>query len=400
MSRSPLLVLVLLFATACGGPVGVSRLNSSPTVSIVAPQADELFRQGEGDIALIAQVFDSHDPPEDLTVHWSIDGGAPLPATADADGIAATGVSPDTLSTGIHEGVVTVTDLDGGTATAGVRFLIGGPLGAPSVAITAPDDGSTYLIQESVTFRGEASDVTTAPSDLSFRWESDLDGDLSGAVTAGGESLLLAQGLQAGTHLITLTVTDDDGESGTDFVTVTLTEDDVVAEPGDLVFSEFMVNPQVVADEVGEWVELYNTSGSPIDVTGYTFHDDDYDNFVLEGPLVVGPMDYIVLCADTNPAVNGGVPCDGWFLRDPLGGGLALANGPDELVLTRPDGVQIDWVHYESSWFQAGAASGFNPDQLGAGSNDYAEAWCVQTTVMTSGGEPGTPGVANDVCAP
>ena len=171
-----------------------------------------------------------------------------------------------------------------------------------------------------------------------------------------------------------------------------------MTEAGDLVFSEFMVNPQVVADEVGEWVELYNTSGAPIDVTGYSFHDDDADNWVLEGPLVVGAHDYLVLCADLNPSVNGGVPCDGWFLRDPLGEGLALANNPDELVLSRPDGVQIDWVHYEPSWFQAGAASGVNPDQLEGGANDYAEAWCVQTTVMTSGGEPGTPGVENDAC--
>jgi len=133
-------------------------------------------------------------------------------------------------------------------------------------------------------------------------------------------------------------------------------------------------------------------------VAGYTFHDDDTDHWVLEGPLVVGPHDNLVLCADMNPNLNGGVPCDGWFLRDPLGEGLALANSPDELVLSRPDGVEIDWVHYEPSWFQAGAASGVSPDQLEGGSNDYAEAWCVQTTVMTSGGEPGTPGVENDAC--
>lgn len=397
MLRLALVTLALLL-TACPQPVGVSRLNSAPTVSVVAPLLDELFRQGEGDITLTAEVFDTHDTPEELVIHWSIDGMEAIPATADADGIATTAVSPDSLTTGAHEAVVVVTDSDGDTATAGVRFLVGGPLGAPEVSITAPDDGSTYLIQESVTFRGQASDETTPPSDLSFLWESDRDGVLSGAVTAGGESLLLAEGMSAGTHLVTLTVTDSDGESGTDFVTVTLSEDDVIAEPGDLVFSEFMVNPQVVDDEIGEWVELYNTSGSAIDLGGYTFHDDDLDSWVLEGPLVVAPHSFFVICANTDPNVNGGVPCDGWFLRDPLNGGMALANSPDEIVLSRPDGVEIDWVHYESDWFVPGAASGVSPDQLGGGLNDYAEAWCVQTTVMTSGGEPGTPGVENDLC--
>ena len=398
MPRIALIATVCLLATACGQPVGVSRLNSAPTVSIVAPQPDELFRQGEGDIALIAEVFDSHTPAEELTVSWVVDGGDAIAAAVDGDGIAIASLSPDGMSTGTHEAVVTVVDEDGSQGVAAVRFLVGGPFGAPTVEITAPDDGSSYLVQQSVTFRGQAEDATTPAGELSFHWASDLDGDLSGAVTAGGESLLLAEGLSAGTHLVTLTVTDADGEVGADFINVTLSDNDVIAQPGDLVFSEFMVNPQVVEDEVGEWVELYNTSGSAIDVAGYSFHDDDYDNFVLEGPLVVGPNDYIVLCADTNPATNGGVPCDGWFLRDPLGDGLALANSPDELVLSRPDGTQIDWVHYEPSWFQAGAASGVSPDQLEGGSNDYAEAWCVQTTIMTSGGEPGTPGVENDVC--
>lgn len=397
MRRIALFLSCCMFV-ACGEPVGVSRLNSDPTVTVVAPMADQLFRQGEGDVGLVAEVFDTYDAPEDLVVHWSIDGAATLPATTDGDGIATTSVDPSDLATGVHDAIVTVQDTDGGSATAGVRFLVGGPLGAPEVTITAPLDGSTYAEGQNVTFRGQATDATTPANDLVFRWESDLDGELSGAVSAGGESLLLAEGLASGTHLVTLTVTDGDGDSGTDFITVTLAGDDVIADPGDLVFSEFMVNPQVVPDEVGEWVELYNTSGTPIDVAGYSFHDDDSDSWILTGPLVVQPHDYLVLCADMNPNVNGGVDCDGWFLRDPMGEGLALANSPDEIVLSRPDGVQIDWVHYEPEWFQAGAASGVNPAQLEGGANDYAEAWCVQTTVMMSGGEPGTPGVENDAC--
>ena len=51
------------------------------------------------------------------------------------------------------------------------------------------------------------------------------------------------------------------------------------AKPGDLVFSELMINPEVVDDENGEWVELYNTAGYPIDVAGYSFHDLDYDAY-------------------------------------------------------------------------------------------------------------------------
>jgi hypothetical protein len=396
-SRVALSLALLLLATSCQEPTRVSRVNNAPRVTVVSPSPDQAFRQGEGDIALVATVSDSYDDPSELIVTWSIDEAAPLPASVSEGGEAHAVVSPDDLSLGGHDAVVHVVDTDGATASAGVRFVVLGPLGAPTVAITSPETGVAISPGSDITFRGEATDVTTLPQDLVFVWSSSLDGELPGAVTAGGQSLLLTDTLSVGEHVVTLTVTDEDGEFGQDTVTVNVF-DEVIAQPGDLVFSEFMVNPQVVDDELGEWVELYNTSGLAIDVAGYRFHDDDNDSWVLEGPLVAPAQGFLVLCANTDPTLNGGIPCDGWFNRDPSGNGLALANNPDELVLSRPDGVEIDWVHYEDDWFQAGAASGVSPDQLEGGANDYAEAWCVQTSIITSGGEPGTPGQANDVC--
>ncbi len=170
------------------------------------------------------------------------------------------------------------------------------------------------------------------------------------------------------------------------------------AEPGDLVFSELMINPEVVDDELGEWVELYNTAGHPVDVAGYAFHDLDYDSWELTGPFVVPAHGYFVMCAETAVDLNGGVPCDGWFQRVSLGGGLALANSPDEVVLTRPDGVEIDRLEYDDTWFTNGVAMGVDPLELDALGNDDPTVWCDQQTVIALGGEPGTPGEPNDPC--
>ena len=170
------------------------------------------------------------------------------------------------------------------------------------------------------------------------------------------------------------------------------------AEPGDLVFSELMINPEVVDDAHGEWVELYNTAGHPVDVSGYAFHDLDYDSWELTGPFVVPAHGYFVMCAETELSLNGGVPCDGWFQRVSLGGGLALANSPDEVVLTRPDGVEIDRLEYDETWFTNGVAMGVDPLELDADGNDDPAAWCDQATVVALGGEPGTPGESNDPC--
>ena len=150
--------------------------------------------------------------------------------------------------------------------------------------------------------------------------------------------------------------------------------------------------------EVGEWVELYNVGDTWLDIGGYRFHDLDFDTFTLGGSIPVAPHDYVVLCANRDPGTNGGVTCDGWFERL-TSGGLALGNSGDEVVLTRPDGVEIDRLVYSSEWDVAGKANGLDPAHLTGTDNDNLGNWCVQTTLM-SGGDAGTPGTVNDSCTP
>jgi hypothetical protein len=209
------------------------------------------------------------------------------PITPDADGGVTVELALDDQPLGALALTLTVVDTDGASATATVTVDIAGPLGSPTVVITTPEDGSVATVGDAVAFRGEATDQTTPADDLVFVWTSDLDGALAGAVSGDGASALFTETLSVGTHVVTLSATDTDGEVGTDTVTLVVEEEVVIAEPGDLVFSEMMVNPESVEDDFGEWVELYNTSGSAIDITGYSFRDDDVDLQVLEGPLLV-----------------------------------------------------------------------------------------------------------------
>ena len=398
LSRTSLLLSVLLLSS-CVNEAGIDIRAVEPTVEIVAPGSNEHFSQlGEG-IQFEGRVDDSRDLPEELDVLWILNQGEEaaqnVAATVASDGTVTGSVEVSELPVGNHTLTLRATDTDDAVGVATVGFRVGEP---PQVMILNPEDLASFDPGDSVTFQGEAADSTTAADDLVFEWSSDRDGVLDGELSGDGQSVLVTDALSTGTHVITLTATDEDDESGTAAITVSVAEVVTKAEPGDLVFSEMMVNPQVVADEVGEWVELYNTSGSPIEVSGYTFRDDDNDSWVLEGSMVVEPYDYFVLCADLDPSVNGGVPCDARFNRDYEGNGMALANNPDELVLARPDGVEIDWLHYTNAWWVAGAAIGVDPEFLDGGSNDDPSHWCVQDTVIMSGGEAGTPGFENDPC--
>lgn len=390
----------VLFLVGCGSDSDIKRVNQPPTVEITAPAQAEAFRQGAGLLILTGLVGDSFDEPQGLLVRLAVADAEPVDLTPEPDGSVSVEVDVDLLAVGSVTLVLSATDSDGETTTDAVTVVIGGPLGVPTVEITLPSDGAVYLLGAPVAFRGHAADLSTPPDDLTFTWSSSLDGVLPDPVSADGDSAVFADALSVGAHTITLTAQDTDGEIGADSITVVVEQEDVIAEPGDLVFSEMMVNPEAVEDDVGEWVELYNTSGSSIDLGSYTFRDDDVDAWILEGPLLVGPHDYVVLCANVDIATNGGVPCDGWFYRDSTGAGLALANGVDELVLARPDGVEIDWLHYDETWYTPGVGLGLDPGYLTGADNDDVSRWCDQVTLLEGVAEIGTPGAVNDPCTP
>ena len=394
MSR---LLVVLAALAACQQDSGLNRIVVAPDVAITTPAPNALYRQGDGPQPFNGEVVDEYDGPEDLLVEWVLDETEPVLGDLDEEGRVSLQLDVDAFELGEHRIELRATDSDGEVGRAAILWTLWGPLSAPDVTITAPDDGSLFSPGEEITFRGTATDASTPDDQLTFAWTSDRQGPLSGDISGNGESVLFTSDLEDGTHLITLSVTDLDGETGQDSIEVRIGDVIEPAEPGDLVFSEMMINPSIVADEVGEWVELYNTASYAIDIGGYTFHDKDYDMYILEGPLVVAGKDYIVLCADMSRSRNGGVPCDGPFKRE-TSDALALGNNTDEVILSRPDGVVIDEVYYNRDWYTIGVATGLDPNFLESDENDKSDKWCDQSTIISSGGEPGTPGRENDPC--
>lgn len=379
---------------ACEPENTVTRIPVPPEVSITSPQAMAELRQGEGPQVFEGVVADEWDAVEALAVAWVLNDGTPMPTVPGPDGAVRLDLDVDGLQLGENTVGLEAVDTDGERAYVALVWTLKGPLSAPQVDITDPLDGSFFPTGTEITFRATVTDSSL--DGLIYSWSSSLDGPLTGDISAKGQSALFTA-LSPGNHVVTLTVVDPDSELGQDSVSVSVGDIEEPAEPGDLVFSELMINPQVVADEVGEWVELYNTASYAIDIEGYTFHDLDFDEYVLEGSILVPGNGYVVLCANLDPALNGGVTCDAPFKRDSTDA-LALGNSGDEVILSRADGVVIDQVIYNSSWFSSGAAIGLDPSLLSSDNNDTEANWCTQVTITTSGGEPSTPGRENDPC--
>ncbi len=90
------------------------------------------------------------------------------------------------------------------------------PLHTPVVTITGPTDGSSYLIGDSVSFSGTASDTEDGDLSTEIQWSSSIDGVL------GTGSSLVVNTLSVGTHSITANVSDSASGSGSASISITI----------------------------------------------------------------------------------------------------------------------------------------------------------------------------------
>ncbi len=181
--------------------------------------------------------------------------------------------------------------------------------------------------------------------------------------------------------------------------------------PGALIITEMMMNPDKVEDSLGEWVEVYNTTDSKIDINGWVLRDAAADNHVIGNgkSLWIAPKSYLVLGRSTDKAKNGGTN-----VAYAYGNHITLANQVDSLVLEWNKKV-IDEVSYygkgllcdpvkpqagcENDGFELspGYSVALDPTQYEAKANDKGEQWCLGKSPYGDG-DFGSPSGSNPSC--
>ncbi len=200
----------------------------APAIVIVSPNEGEQVGSSAV-IDLLATVTDDHDDPASL----------PIEVVDDPDGIVwngyptATGTleapfSPHTL--GVHTITVNALDSEGKKGSASVSYEVIQD-NVPLVNIKAPGDGEWFDTVDSITFRGNVTDDTTPNEQIAVQWTSDIQGVLGAAVPDSSGDTTFATSLMGGTHVITLSATDLDGNIGRDTMVVNV--DDPLARDDD-----------------------------------------------------------------------------------------------------------------------------------------------------------------------
>ena len=207
--------VVRLFVTDSNGDtasddvtIQVGPDNTPPTCVLESPVDGGSGGQG-ATLILRGSAADADVPATRLQVAWRSDLDGPLDtATPNTAGVA-TGSTEALVTLGTHVITMQVTDEVGGLCEAQALFSVSAP---PEIELIAPGVGDVFTNEERIRFQALVSDAEDAPEDLLVSWESDVDGEFStqGAVSSG-EVDFQYLGLSAGTHVMTVTVTDSAG---------------------------------------------------------------------------------------------------------------------------------------------------------------------------------------------
>lgn len=214
------------------------------------------------------------------------------------------------------------------------------------------------------------------------RPDPDQDGDGVNAMEAGGEDCddqdpTIGTPSDEETNLI-----DDDCDG---FV------DEHALQAGDVLIAELMLRPQEARVELGQWIEVRNTTDRDIDMLNWRI-EGNAGVLRIEDSTVVPAGRLVVLGVSDDTTVNGGVQVDGLL----TGPGTPLAERSWSMTLIADSFVvaELERLAWPDPF---GASISLDPivdDAFRATLIDY---WCESDTPLASG-DRGTPGQPNDRC--
>jgi hypothetical protein len=189
--------------------------NNAPTVNVLYPNGGESLSGSTATLSWSAS--DPDGDPLEYVIQYSTDAGTNWQTLASAWPSTTYELNLDAIA-GTDQGLLRVLASDGfHTAqdqSDGIFTVAKHP---PQVMIRAPESNSLYVGDQTIILEGRAFDNEDGQLvDAALSWTSNLDG----ALGTGQSLAIVASTLTEGTHTITLTAQDSDGQIGTAYITL------------------------------------------------------------------------------------------------------------------------------------------------------------------------------------
>ncbi|MBM4341928.1 MAG: lamin tail domain-containing protein [Deltaproteobacteria bacterium] len=179
------------------------------------------------------------------------------------------------------------------------------------------------------------------------------------------------------------------------------------AVAGNLVINEIMAHTAEIDDKDGQWIELYNPTGTPVKIKDWKLEVKNgvggkQKTHVIAADITVPSKGFLVLAANTNKILNGGVTA-AYAFNPALGGGLLLEPTTDTLSLIDVPGKKlVDQVAYGTLTppIKTNVSLQLDPKYATTTQNNVKLYWCYGDQPIGQSGNLGTPGAPNASCAP
>lgn len=319
------------------GDFGNSLVQTASTGGLGLNNGGDTITINDGNVDVINWTFSTVANDQSNVLSPEVTGNT-LVGHANATGSAGALFSPGTL-------------VDG-SQFSGCDVLADVP---PAVDSTDPDSDETGVaVDANITINfTEAVDATINAVTL----ECDAQAVIFTGLPSSGQSVVLDPqsdfnlGDQCTVTVVAAEVTDQDGnvDAMTSDHQFDFTVDDGVAPP--LIINEFQADPDaangdangdgVVDTQDDEFVELYNTTGADLDVSGWTVADGNSVRHTFpQGSVVPANCSAVVFAGGTPTGGFGGA-----LVQIASTGSIGLNNGGDDIIITDGQNTIISYTY-------------------------------------------------------
>ncbi len=269
-----------------------------------------------------------------------------------------------------------VTDLTTGTDVNAANGRFGGQIGYGPLG-SDPATSGAWVWTDMV--------GSSTWTDTSAPGQDEYDGTVTAPATEGASYLVAARFT---------------GNNGGDYTNCVGTGQLDIIEPalppaavGDLLITEFMPDPGNTQN--GEWFEVLNTTGSPLELQGCAL-TGRFDRTTISSSVIIAAGDYAVFANNGDTTLNYGLPVDHVWT-----GSYGLGNGGDDIGIecdidSTP--TLIDEISYGGSDDTDSVSNQLDPAYYDVVENDSIDVFCKSTVNYGGDGNFGTPGAANPAC--
>jgi len=161
---------------------------------------------------------------------------------------------------------------------------------------------------------------------------------------------------------------------------------------GDLLITEIMANPANMADNYGEWFEVYNNSGKEINLQNLMIDRDSINQHFISDEINLSAGEYFVFQkTDSATAASNSYV---------YGSDILLPNSGTKLSIytTDENGDRGSLVFsLQTGSAVSGKSTSLNPMLFNVSDAVETSSWCTSSSSYSTG-DYGTPGATNDNC--